>query len=101
MPLSLFAAWPPHTAERLCLSVSIYQILWRGSASPLRARRLRSQYLLDPIGDEDVRVAAYPPVAIRSEDKFLPIRRKHRETIKRLVVGNSFQTCTVDIDFVE
>src|SRR5258707_5207822 len=56
---------------------------------------------LNPIRDTNIRVTLLRAVTIRSEDQLLAVRREHRKTIKRVVIGNALQPRSVRLDRVE
>src|SRR5499426_4388761 len=62
---------------------------------------LRSLFLLDPIGDEDVGVALFRRVAVGAEDDLLAVRREHREAVEGVVERDAFQPRTVDLDYIK
>src|ERR1043165_9247421 len=57
--------------------------------------------LLNPVSNEHVRVTLLRRVAVRGEHKLLPVRRKHREAVKRVVESDPLQSGAINVDLVK
>src|SRR5947199_4496079 len=74
-----------------------------GESRKTRTANLTSRDIasLDPIGNKNIRLTLLRAMAIRSEDQFLSVRRKHRKAVKRVVVGNPLHPCAVNVNHIK
>src|SRR5436305_885760 len=94
MALNLFKAVSVQHSAFSFLSLAESRVL---NADSFSITNQKSKILLDPVGDEDVRVALDLSVAVRGEGEFLPVGREHGEAIEGRVEGYLLQTCAVHI----
>src|SRR5258708_3061168 len=71
------------------------------SALRALAGRMPALQLLNPIRDEDIRLALRFSVPIRGEYQLPAVGRKHRKAVKRVVVGNALERRAVSPNHVK
>src|SRR6266576_2522783 len=97
-PETTRSLWPTRSPlPSQSLAARVLEVWWRLAEAVMVLQDEGRSWLLDPVSDEDVRLALHLAVAVRRPHELAPVRGEHREGIEFGVCGDLLEARAIGI----